>query len=179
MAKDVLQAIKKLDKKASRDNNASKFHLPDAVDKTFKWTPLATVLALDAAGLKSKNNIQNQLLLMSVGEGVMNAVLKPVKYGVHRMRPNHSLDIKSFPSGHTATSFLGAEILRRETEGIHKGIGLGAYAVAAATAALRIYNNKHWLSDVVAGAVLGFISARAAYGLLKKLKKKSAEPVIG
>ena len=175
MAQDVLKAIRKLDKKVSRDNNALDFHFPDAVDQAFKWSPIAAVFVLDALGEKTKNDFKNHLLIIALAESLMNAVLKPAKYKVHRMRPDHSMNIKSFPSGHTAASFLGAEILRHESEDIHKAIGFGAYGLAVTTAALRIFNNKHWLSDVVAGAVLGVVSARAVYALLKKLRKRNAE----
>ena len=38
--------------------------------------------------------------------------------------------------------------------------------MAVATSALRVYNNHHWLSDVIAGAGVGILSARIGYWLL-------------
>ncbi|MNL72165.1 hypothetical protein D3C87_1974290 [compost metagenome] len=34
-----------------------------------------------------------------------------------------------------------------------------------------MYNNKHWLSDVVAGAGFGILSTKVAYYLYPRLKK--------
>src|SRR5690349_22769192 len=44
------------------------------------------------------------------------------------------------------------------------------YAVAAATGYLRMYNNKHWFSDVMAGAGIGIASTKIAYWLYPALK---------
>ena len=46
------------------------------------------------------------------------------------------------------------------------GWGVGAYAVATATALMRIYNDRHWTSDLLGGAALGILSADIAYWLL-------------
>ena len=40
------------------------------------------------------------------------------------------------------------------------GSGAGAYAVAAGVGFMRMYNGRHWLHDVVAGAGVGILSAR-------------------
>ena len=37
------------------------------------------------------------------------------------------------------------------------------YLVAAGTGAFRIYNNKHWLTDVAMGAGIGVLSTKIAY----------------
>jgi len=50
--------------------------------------------------------------------------------------------------------------------------GLACYAVAAATGYLRMYNNKHWMSDVIAGAGVGILSVQFVYWVYPKLKQK-------
>jgi len=52
----------------------------------------------------------------------------------------------------------------------------GGYAVAAATGILRLYNNKHWFSDVVAGALIGILSARLAYRMFSGKNRKRIKP---
>jgi membrane-associated phospholipid phosphatase len=47
---------------------------------------------------------------------------------------------------------------------------VAGYAVAVGSGVLRMYNNKHWLNDVVAGAGVGILSTRLAYWLYPKLK---------
>ena len=41
---------------------------------------------------------------------------------------------------------------------------IGLYALATGTAWSRVYDNKHWTSDVVAGAVVGIASAKIVRG---------------
>ena len=83
-----------------------------------------------------------------------------VKYAVGRERPNGDggRANSSFPSGHAANAFAWASVLER-----HYGwkAAVPGYAVAAVIGASRIQENKHWLSDVVGGAALGYIAGRA------------------
>ncbi len=60
----------------------------------------------------------------------------------------------SFPSGHTATAFAVSTVLSRKINNVYATIGL--YSLAGLTAYQRIYDNKHWFSDVVVGATLGY-----------------------
>lgn len=59
-----------------------------------------------------------------------------------------------------------------------------AYAVACGVAFLRLYNDRHWLNDVIAGAGVGILSARIGYWLLPlnrkifKIKGKNAPTVV-
>ena len=66
-------------------------------------------------------------------------------------RPDGSSN-NSFPSGHTATAFAGAECMYREYKDQSIWYGIEGYAVATATGLFRMYNDRHWLTDVVAGA---------------------------
>lgn len=52
-------------------------------------------------------------------------------------------------------------------------IGYAGYAIAAITGYLRIYNDRHYLNDVVAGACIGVLSTKLAYWLYPKIFKKS------
>jgi len=79
-----------------------------------------------------------------------------LKVAVGRERPNGQ-DEKSFPSGHTSNAFALASVAQ-----LHYGwrIGVPAYALAGLMGVSRIHEDKHWLSDVVAGAALGYIAGR-------------------
>ena len=170
MELNMIKPVKQLDKKMGHVSQSNHTHFPEIVDQIFKWTPLASILLLNATGAKTKNDFQGHLLLTTTAEALMNSVLEPLKSNVDRIRPNHSPNPNSFPSKHTATAFLGAEILRHELKNTNPILGYSGFAIAAATGALRIYNNKHWLSDVIVGAILGIASAKATYWILKKMK---------
>ena len=88
-----------------------------------------------------------------------------------RPRPDHSLDADgyvpfsgqaSMPSGHTAMAFALATSLSDEIHSPWATVGL--YGLATATGWSRINDNRHWLTDVGAGALLGIASAKLASG---------------
>jgi len=60
----------------------------------------------------------------------------------------------SFPSGHTSTAFSLAVVLSKNSDNIYTKIA--SYSLATLVGFGRIYNNHHWFSDVVAGAILGY-----------------------
>lgn len=76
-----------------------------------------------------------------------------IKVAARRERPDGSR--YSFPSGHAASAFTTASVLQH-----HYGykMGIPAYTLAAYVAAARISDNKHYLSDVIFGAAIGFAS---------------------
>jgi membrane-associated phospholipid phosphatase len=76
---------------------------------------------------------------------------------IQRPRPDRS-DNLSFPSGHTSGSFAFAAVLDRRY-GLKAAVP--SYLAAGAVGLSRIRLSKHFLSDVVAGATLGFITGRS------------------
>lgn len=128
------------------------------------YTQYAPIAAYTVAGLcgAGKHNRVEHLLVGSTAFLTMFGLTNLVKYTVRRERPD-SQARNSFPSGHTATAFLGAELVRLE---YGPWWGLAAYSVASATAIMRLYNNRHWASDLLAGAAIGILSANIGYWML-------------
>lgn len=97
-----------------------------------------------------------------------------LKYAFGRPRPGTSTNRQSFPSGHTSTAFATATAL---TYSYGWRAGLFAYPLAAFVGLSRLADDVHWGSDVVAGAFLGFIIARASsYGYVET--KSAQNPLI-
>ena len=71
----------------------------------------------------------------------------------------HGSAFQSFPSGHTTSAFAFATTISSELARWQPGtrwtVGPVLYTGAALVGASRIYNNKHWASDVLAGAAIG------------------------
>ena len=89
--------------------------------------------------------------------GVSGALTQTLKFVTQRKRPNGA-DRLSFPSGHTTLAFATAEITRQL---YGNWWGSAAYGIALVTGIERVQDNRHWLGDVVTGAVLSATIARA------------------
>ncbi len=133
-------------------------------DNYLQYSPAVTVIGLNIAGVHGKHSFIDELCVYAVSNIIMGITVEGTKHISHELRPDGS-DYYSFPSGHTATAFAAAEWLRNEYWQRSPWIGIAGYAAATATGVLRVYNNRHWVSDVIAGAGFGFLSTRIAYGL--------------
>lgn len=69
---------------------------------------------------------------------------------------------QAFPSGHTLAVFSIASVLTAEAQDRWPSrgtlVGVLTYGVASAAGISRLYNNAHWLSDVIFGAGIGIVS---------------------
>lgn len=83
----------------------------------------------------------------------MELVTYGLKYAVDAERPNGGP--RSFPSGHTASAFMGAEFIRKE---YGWGWGVPAYLTAGWVGYSRVETNNHYWRDVLAGALIGVAS---------------------
>ena len=131
------------------------------IDDVLQYLPLAAHMGLGAL-LPARHELRDRVLLSMNASASMMALVYSTKHIVRIPRPDNGRR-NSFPSGHTAMAFMGAELVRAE---YGNGYGAAAYAVAATTGFLRMYNDRHWLSDVLTGAAAGVLSARVAYWLL-------------
>jgi len=132
------------------------------VDDYIQFVPVAAVYALNLSGIKGRHNLFDASMLYVTSAAIMGVSTHFVKQGIGRQRPNGNGE-NSFPSGHTASAFMAAEFLHQEYKDVNPWIGYAGYFVATATGTLRMYNNKHWFSDVVAGAGFGIASTKISY----------------
>jgi hypothetical protein len=86
---------------------------------------------------------------------VTSALTISLKYGIDRKRPNGAP--YSMPSGHTSGAFSSVPVIWHHL-GWQTGLAFGS--ISTLTALARIEDNKHYTSDVVAGATLGLVVGR-------------------
>ncbi len=141
-------------------------------DEYLRFAPMAADIALNAFGVKGQHNFKDRLIIRAISYATMGLAVKSMKWTFKENRPDGDGN-DAFPSGHTATAFLGAEFLYQEYKDVSPWIGYGGYALAATTGYLRIYNNRHYLNDVLAGAAIGVLSAKFAYWIYPRIFKKS------
>lgn len=139
-------------------------------DNYLQIAPMVAVYGLNLAGVKGKHNLADATAIYILSSGFAISSTYGVKKWVKRVRPDGK-DNESFPSGHTANAFAAAEFLNQEYRDVSPWIGYAGYTVATATGVLRMYNNKHWFSDVIAGAGFGLASTKLAYLIYPRLKK--------
>ena len=137
-------------------------------DQTQRWGTASDLMATGlpllagAATLANHDTEGVRQLVLSLGSAmVASEVLKST---VHSTRPDGS-DNKSFPSGHTALAFSAATYMdRRYGEQWGQRYGQwtvpALYGVAALAGVARVEANKHHWGDVLAGAAIGWGSAR-------------------
>lgn len=147
-------------------DNHSNLH----IDDYSQYIPALTVYALNNLGVKGKNNLRNRSVILATSLGLVATSVTALKSVTNIERPDESSN-NSFPSGHTALAFAGAEFLYQEYKDQSIWYGISGYLVATATGGLRMYNNRHWLNDVVAGAGIGILCTKTAYWLNPYINK--------
>ena len=107
--------------------------------------------------------------------GVANGVLK---YSLGRERPSTTADPlrfrpfsadnrwQAFPSGHAVVAFSLASAVAEEAR--TPWVTVLAYGGAAAVGWSRVYDDKHWASDVAGGAFIGILAGRSTVRLLRR-----------
>jgi membrane-associated phospholipid phosphatase len=139
-----------------------------SLDKHLKWIPYAVVFVLDAFGTKTRSGWKKQAIMAAVTDATRYLIVDNLKKLTHEHRPAPYTGDHSFPSGHTSSSFAGAEFMHEELKNSLPVLSCTGYIAAAATGAIRIMKNRHWLIDVVFGAAIGVFSAKLTYYLANR-----------
>ncbi len=141
------------------------------IDDFSQYLPAASVYGLNALGIKGKHNLKDRSIIMGTSYLIMTSTVLSLKSITKIERPDGS-GFNSFPSGHTATAFAGAEFLWQEYKDVSIWYGISGYLIATGTGLFRIYNDKHWLTDVISGAGIGILSTKIAYWINPFIQKK-------
>lgn len=138
-------------------------------------------------GLATQNKRACQIALGGTQAFIMAALSSQVfKHIFHRHRPNQNsppnpylwegpfsgFNYTAFPSGHTTAAFAIASMMSL----VYKDkiwIGILSYSLATGVGLSRVYDNKHWPSDVLIGAALGYAIGRTVYSIMSHESKFS------
>ena len=132
------------------------------VDDYLQHFPIVVVYGLNGLGVKSKNDFANRTAILIKSEMMVGILTFSLKRVTAVPRPDTG-ELTSLPSGHTAQAFATATFLAKEYG--HKSIwySIGGYTMATGVGAMRVMNNRHWVSDVLVGAGIGILSTNLVY----------------
>ena len=169
----TIGAIVNIDTKEDREIQfkiAARNYKPSKVDDYLQYAPITAAYGLDLIGVKAKHNFRDRFFVSTASYMILATTVYFAKSQTHVLRPDGS-NYHSFPSGHTGTAFAGAHILFKEYNHVSPWISVAGYSTAVLTGIMRVRNNKHWVSDVVAGAGVGILSVELGYLMLPLFHK--------
>ena len=124
-------------------------------DDFLPYLPIVVMFILKLAGVKSRSNWKRMLVSTAFAYVLMGAVV--------------------IPSGHTATAFTAATLLYKEYGFKTPLATIATFLPAVVTGFTRQLNNRHWLSDVLAGATIGIMMVELAYFLTNLIFRKESD----
>ena len=159
------KAMFRVNNKDGKKNTQLLTDFKTSIDDYTQYFGPVMVVGLKAGGVEGRSSWGRMLASAALSYGIMASFVNGIKYTAKEMRPDGS-SANSWPSGHTATSFVGATLLHKEY-GLTRSpwYSIAGYGVATATGVMRVLNNRHWVSDVMSGAGIGILSTELGYAL--------------
>lgn len=75
-----------------------------------QYSPMLAVYGLNLLGIDGKHKFWDRTGILAFSYATMGIIVNGMKYAFKEKRPDNNAR-NSFPSGHTATAFMGAEFL--------------------------------------------------------------------
>lgn len=138
------------------------------IDDYLVFVPVAEMYIADVLGVKAINHWFDQTKYLFISNLVSYTITVNLKTIFKKTRTDGWP--YSFPSGHTTMAFTYTTVLCNEFKDTSPVLAYSGYAFAITTGAFRMINNKHWLSDVLAGAGIGILVTELVY-LFEPFKK--------
>ncbi len=183
----VLLASTVLDKRADRfaqDHGANRWvkGVNKVGNNVIPWLAIGGAAAAALDGSDPARSRTGYAALEAGGAAFLAAT--GLKYAIGRARPGNELgnhafkpfstkaDYDSFPSGHTIVTWAVATPFAEEYD------APWLYAIAAVTNLARVGSRQHWVSDTVAGSVLGYAIGRVFWESSRAPKKGEPRVLI-
>ena len=157
------KAMFRVNNKDGKKNTQLLTDFKTGIDDYTQFFGPALTVGLKLGGYEGRSDWPRLLASAAMSYGLMAILVNGIKYTAKEMRPDGS-SANAWPSGHTATSFVGATLLHKEY-GLTRSpwFSVAGYGVATATGVMRVLNNRHWVSDVMSGAGIGILSTELGY----------------
>jgi len=96
-------------------------------------------------------------------------------HGAYNFRPFSGQD--SFSSGHTTEAFALASVITEHYNA--PWVQVASYGLASAVGYARLNNNRHWPSDVLAGATIGTFVGKTIVHFNERHRQVRVQPIVG
>ena len=152
-----------------------------------------SVMTYSIGYFNNKDRLQRTGIVMFESIFLSGATVKAIKMIGDRKRPSESSSnanfdgpsfslsekSQSFPSGHSALAFATATSIAQEYKE-NKAIVITSYTIATSISASRLFDNAHWLSDVIIGSAIGHFVAKYTYNKYTQITqpKFSISPIF-
>lgn len=143
-------------------------------DDYMQYMPALSVYALNLSGVKGRNKLGRATISYAASAIIMGILVNSIKYTAKVERPDGS-KANSFPSGHTSNAFMNATFMHKEFGHISPMYSIAGYSMSTFTGVGRGLNNRHWISDVLAGAGIGILSTQLGYFFVNKFYKNQGD----
>jgi membrane-associated phospholipid phosphatase len=155
-----------------RDRYIPDFH--NELDNFTQYAPAVTAFALNLSGVKGRNKLGRAAINWGGGMLIMGGLVNSIKYSARVTRPDGTTK-NSFPSGHTATAFMNATFLHKEYGHVNSLYSILGYSMSSYTGISRSLNNRHWVSDILAGTGIGILSTELSYLIVDNFYKNKGD----
>lgn len=128
---------------------------------------------VESIGLRGGKAMAISSIICFAGKNIIrrqrpDASTTPFNYAL----PFSKAKYNSFPSAHSSIAFTLATAFAMEFPD-KKWVAPVAYSIASLTAISRVYNNRHWASDILVGAALGHFVTKAVYNRGQKKYRRA------
>ena len=132
---------------------------------------------------RAKTTALDSIAASAIASGIVTNSFKYVigrgrptdRHGAYNFRPFSGQD--SFSSGHTTEAFALASVISEHYDSLW--VQVPAYGLASAVGYARLNNNRHWPSDVLAGATIGTFVGKTVVHFNQRHRQVSIQPLVG
>ena len=133
-------------------------------DNFSQYAPMIELYVANIFLREHQNSVWDQTKYLLISQLLYSVItVSTIKNITKVERPNGTKGHYSYPSGHTATAFVGATALHQEYKESAPILAYSGYLFALTTAILRVTNDKHWIPDVVTSAGLAMLITNLVY----------------